>query len=1439
MIQKVSKSKVIRSLLAGGVAAAVGLCSLAGASPADAYIGTGGGGTGGSGGADTNYFILVAGDNYNMKDKPTQGWGTASTAYWVNQIDKETSGQISARNIHRTADGACNTALSRAIDRSGGKATKARVVGIYMALGKSKGKWVAYGANGQTFIRNWPKMWDASGAQGHFLGYNAKEIQKVYDAGTQQVAETAAAYPTGSQVVCIALNEFEPEGYELKVATAAQGAPGVAGGTQALHDQIRTTAEGTTISEDLKASVVLNWDGFYGGKATSATKTMTVKSIGTADSPKFTPKDFGWSSWAAGKYWYDIKVDRQKSMAKAVDTPDRVASETFTLKPPPPVKTMHDINGRLLDPKEIVVSAMPYLAKIKGHTSGATSVEISDTILSKNVFIGDKEKDDFSKIYVTDEQGKKIAADIKVDDSQAGKRIVKATISNAVTGWYTLNVPTAPKPTKAKENLQNFGKTCWDSDRKVCEDSEKKEIKKEVPDPNKAWVLHKDGSLVWDVNDAQKTNNVGADQKTFNHGDKVGAVVNGRFPANMDDNLDRYILIDNWAKAAKYVDFTKAHESAKVYVSIAGKWEDKTKFFDFKTEGTKTIATAKEGALKDGGILTAGTKLLKADVPVKLVIAGKFYPVNEQTNTHGDTIKLFNEGAEIYNNEEIETNVPPVFIWNPKPDKDVLGQAGQAGPNTDQSVNENKVLPGQKLQYRVGVDMNLPNNKDRAYELKRFDIVDNYDKNFILNKKSIKIVDNRNRSSVIPRSQYKVTFDDAKHSFTISFSKEWMDTQAKNASHLDKASANKTDWLTLTFNGQVSDSIAAGTKVKNQAFQVVNDSTTPTNWVTNEVPPTKPLKEDLNEAGEDINGKTVITGDKIVYRVTLDASPLPANTDSTKRLAYWVHKLGITDDYDEEYLNLDASGVKIIQADTGKDVTGEFNIQVKNGKAYAFAKTHDYTNEEGVVVKGDPQPSDLEAYDKAPIKPDMDPIIDQSLMGHKYWVYLHTQVKKSKDGYVIRNQAIQNLENMRQVTNVVHNPLKEINPKKDVVVDAKADAKSINNQTVKMDGVFAYKLSSSILPANRANKTNQWSITDDYDEKADQYTGQWSVLAERDIFDENGNVVFAKGATIAKAVNPLADVFEASGEHINAKVDLTSGGKVVLKAGQSIKEADKAIFKAGEDSVKVTADVFAGKEKVLPAGSVLNFKDMKAAATQDGKTYFKVTEKSGVITIEAGKDLFDLVNTTKSMASEQGWSAYIGMRRISVGTIKNKHTETYNGVKRDSNEVVTRTPENPAISIVKWDKDSGKQAGDRNQAKDALTVRGNQVIMFTIKNTGDVPLVDVKLTDKTVKGSGHIQGIKCPDSLAKGLKVGEEVTCEGNLTGVKPGETHTDIATVTGKSFYSGKQVSASDPWNGKGVAKGGGLATTGATSMMALFTCLLLAGAGSGVVAYRRKTTV
>ncbi len=69
------------------------------------------------------------------------------------------------------------------------------------------------------------------------------------------------------------------------------------------------------------------------------------------------------------------------------------------------------------------------------------------------------------------------------------------------------------------------------------------------------------------------------------------------------------------------------------------------------------------------------------------------------------------------------------------------------------------------------------------------------------------------------------------------------------------------------------------------------------------------------------------------YRVNIDASRL---TDT----AYKVWRLGMTDDYDQEYLTLDAKHVEILD-ETGRDRTGEFNIQDKDGVLYAFAKTVD------------------------------------------------------------------------------------------------------------------------------------------------------------------------------------------------------------------------------------------------------------------------------------------------------------------------------------------------------------------------------------------------------------------------------------------------------------------------------------------------------------------
>lgn len=193
--------------------------------------------------------------------------------------------------------------------------------------------------------------------------------------------------------------------------------------------------------------------------------------------------------------------------------------------------------------------------------------------------------------------------------------------------------------------------------------------------------------------------------------------------------------------------------------------------------------------------------------------------------------------------------------------------------------------------------------------------------------------------------------------------------------------------------------------------------------------------------------------------------------------------MGLTDDFDDEYVSIDPSRIEIT-GDDGKDYTNAFNIQVRDGVAYAYAKTVDTEiPATGETVKGDPQPTDLKAYagksdkDHDPLK---DPAIDQSLLGQHYAVTLPYTVVKVTDGYVVKNTATQIVNNVRKKTNTVSNPLKPINPKKDVTVKVGGD--SVDGRSVYLDSTFLYQLDSSILPADRAyQKIANWGITDRLD----------------------------------------------------------------------------------------------------------------------------------------------------------------------------------------------------------------------------------------------------------------------------------------------------------------------------------------------------------------------
>ena len=178
----------------------------------------------------------------------------------------------------------------------------------------------------------------------------------------------------------------------------------------------------------------------------------------------------------------------------------------------------------------------------------------------------------------------------------------------------------------------------------------------------------------------------------------------------------------------------------------------------------------------------------------------------------------------------------------------------------------------------------------------------------------------------------------------------------------------------------------------------------------------------------------------------------------------------------------------------------------------------------------------------------------------------------------------------------------------------------------------------------------------------------------------------------------------------------------------------------------------------------------------------------------------------------------------------NKGSVTWNNESKATNEppIFTVTPK-PAIDVEKFTLSEGLEAGDRDEADNALTLQSAKdetQIGFLVTNTGESDLVNVSLTDATHEGTtGNVTGIVCeiPTEQAAAdpanaaltggataqtvkvagdkigtLKVGQSVSCVGTLTGVEEGTLHSDTATVVGESIHNGKKVSDSDDWHAK-----------------------------------------
>ena len=710
MTSRTTKHKGRKAVATAALMAFAGV-ALVGANPAFADNGGSGGTAGGNLGAAGNldiryaFFDDAVANPQGGQALVSQGWGQDSINWFMDKAG------ITGTHMANQFQTSCGEALNEAIARgqaAGDSNVTARVVGIMYATNNGDNGSAA--ARASQWFYDKAEEWRTDGYPGMY-NRSAEIAGFIYNLAQTGVGKVSGLPNDGHaygqpyvSTVCVAVNSEEPVGisappppptYDLTVTTDHASTVTEAGSTVPVYDTIHASRGDKGVDENVDAEVVLTYEGPEGeGSNKSVTKTVSIANNGDTKSPEFTPADFGWTSWPAtgeGKtFWFDVKVAKQGNMNEAVDTADREASESWTVKPKNPVKyLMNGENGSQLKDQDVLAANMFYNANITAHSNGYSSeMTITDTVNTADVTIGGKDADDAGRVQVFGPDGKRVKADIKIDRSTEGKVIISGTVKDMEKqGTYTLSVPTYTKATGADYRIPDDSKVCYTEAQDHCLVGNSAETGKVTPDPDKVWTA--DEAEARTTADPERTNQKGVDNKTFLPGDKVSAVVNDHIAKYLQYGLEEYSITDDWSDGLTYVTMDGA---PKVYFQ----GNDVTDLFEITNDTAKGVTTAKAKPE-----FLAKTARLTEPGEVKLVISGQF---RRDYDTDGQNKQLINKGGVTWNNEFKATNEPPIFTVTPKPAIDVekftLSEGLEAG-DRDEADNA-LTLASAKDETQIG-----------------------------------------------------------------------------------------------------------------------------------------------------------------------------------------------------------------------------------------------------------------------------------------------------------------------------------------------------------------------------------------------------------------------------------------------------------------------------------------------------------------------------------------------------------------------------------------------------------------------------------------------------------------------------------------------------------------------------------------------------------------
>lgn len=258
--------------------------------------------------------------------------------------------------------------------------------------------------------------------------------------------------------------------------------------------------------------------------------------------------------------------------------------------------------------------------------------------------------------------------------------------------------------------------------------------------------------------------------------------------------------------------------------------------------------------------------------------------------------------------------------------------------------------------------------------------------------------------------------------------------------------------------------------------------------------PLKPEKHNYNEQGKLVDGKEMLP-EGINYYVSKWTNRPNKNDKSGKEAI--AKGFAYIEDYQDDAVTPLESRFQVKDAE-GKAVNGLKMYHVLDRKTLSKA-LNDMIDRSGISPKGAfymwvaEKP---EEFYKAYVQTGMD-------------LYFHTPMQNKK-GFTGKytNQTFQVQFGNGYYSNVVVNHVPELKVQKRVY-NKLGDGQNLDGKLIKLGDKFYYFLDGVKLPANRGEALKEYRFYDDFDEKGDEFTGEYKAMAAVDIKLKDGTVIKA------------------------------------------------------------------------------------------------------------------------------------------------------------------------------------------------------------------------------------------------------------------------------------------------------------------------------------------